>query len=77
MRLGIHTGMYIFFSGIGNSSRDNKAYHNPEERLNLTTQPYFKLLSDDPYKAVSVAHRGGAQNDALTWKFSLKAHVEG
>lgn len=49
----------IYFPGISRSSRDNKSHQSTEERLllNLTTQPCFKLLGDDPYKAVSVVQR--------------------
>lgn len=71
-------GAISFFS---NSSRDNKPYHNMEERLlNLTTQPGFKLLSDDPYKSAIVVQRRCSKSypslENSLWRNMLRAHRE-
>lgn len=71
-------GAISFFS---NSSRDNEPYHNMEERLlNLTTQPGFKLLSDDPYKSAIVAQRRCSKSypslENSLWRNMLRARRE-
>lgn len=54
--------------------------HNTEEGhlLHLPTQPCFKLLSDDPYKSVSVAQRRCSKRNPCyensLWRLTLSAH---
>lgn len=68
---------YHFING---SSTDKTPHHNMEERLflNLTTQLRFTLLSDDPYKSVSVAQRRCSKwypcLENSLWRHMLRAH---
>lgn len=74
--------IYGAISFSSNSSRDNKPYHNTGESLllNLTTQPRFKLLSDDPYKSAIVAQRRCSKwypcLENSLWRNMLRAHGE-
>lgn len=76
----LHTKKKKSFSGIGNSSKDEKTLYPKTEEwlLNLTAQPCFKLLGNDPHKSVSVVQRRRSKwcpclGNSL-WRLVLRAH---
>lgn len=78
----LYTSSYqkkIFFWNW-NSSKDEKTLYPKTEEwlLNLTTQPCFKLLGNDPHKSVSVVQRRRSKwcpclGNSL-WRLVLRAH---